>query len=111
MHLRADPGRDGRRQQPDTGDDAGHQHRPHLQFAGADHRTDAVEAILDELVELREDDDAVHDRNAEQRDESDRGRHTERHPRHVERENAADDRHRDDAHGKQRVGDRGEIDP
>jgi predicted TIM-barrel fold metal-dependent hydrolase len=40
LHLRADAGRQRRRQQADAGDDAGHQHRPQLQFAGADHRPD-----------------------------------------------------------------------
>src|SRR5262249_33025350 len=56
-------------------------------------------------------DDAVHDRNAEQRDEPDRRGDAERDVHQEQCKNAPDDRHRDDAHGQQRVDHRAEIDP
>ncbi len=53
------PARQRRRQQADASDHAGHQHRPELQFAGSDHRLDAIETLIDQLIVLRQDDDAV----------------------------------------------------
>ena len=70
-----------------------------------------IDAFVDELIELRQDDDAVHDRDAEQRDEADRRRDAEGNAGDDEADDAAEDRHGDHAHRQQRVDHRAEIEP
>src|SRR6266403_4236274 len=111
LHLRSDPGRHRRRQQADARDSASHEHRAQLQLAGADHGPHPVEAFIDQLIVLRQDDDAVHHRDAEQRDKPDRSRYAEWNPGYQKPEHATEDRHRDHAHGEQRVDHRTEIEP
>ena len=60
---------------------------------------------------MRQDDDAVHDSNSEQRDEPNCGGHAEGNARDQQPEHAAKDRHRDHAHRKQRIHHRAEIEP
>ena len=61
-------------------------------------------------LKQRQHHDAVHGGDAEQGDEADGGRDAERHAEQEQREDAADQRHRDGAAGEQRVAQRAEAD-
>src|SRR5262249_1156309 len=63
-------------------DRGGEQDGADLELAGAQDSRGALDPRLDQLIELRQDDDAIHHRNAEQRDKPDRGGDAERDVQH-----------------------------
>ena len=109
LHLRSYPARKRGRQQAHAGHDASHHHRPELGAAGLQHGTGAIESRFKTQVVVRQDQDAVHRRNAEQGHEADRGRNAERRAADPQRKNPTQQRHRNDARGQQRVAKTAEV--
>ena len=65
LNLTADPGRNRRRQQADAGRERRHQHWPHAFFSGGSHGLYGRHGLASELIEIRNDEYTVHDRDAE----------------------------------------------
>ena len=80
------------REQADAGGQRGHQHRPHALFGAVEHRFRDTHALGAELAEIGDVENAVHHRDAEQRDEADRRRDGKIEPGEIERDQAAADR-------------------
>jgi hypothetical protein len=67
-----------------------HEHRPETDGRSSDHRVQRRQALRAQIGEVADHDDAVQDRLAEERDESDRGRDAHVYARQVQRDDAAD---------------------
>src|SRR5271165_1231734 len=103
LDLRADAGRERRRNQADAGDDASHDDGPQLCAAGLQHGGRTVEARFQTEIVVGQHENPVHGRNAEQRDESDRRGDAERRRGDPQREYASEHRHGDHAGREQRI--------
>ena len=91
LHLAADAGGNRRRKQTDAGREARHQQRPHPGGGGVKHGIRGRTAAKPGLVVIGDQQNAVHDRHAEQRDETDGGGDAEIEPGDVKRQHAAGD--------------------
>src|SRR5262249_38959167 len=69
----------------------------------------AADAGFDQLIEVRQQDNAFHDGNSKQSNKADRCRNAERGAGEHEREDAADHRHGDDRYAQEGIGQRGEV--
>src|SRR5262249_7721620 len=90
--------------------DARHHHRPKPRLTCLHDGGSAFSAGFDQLVEVRQQNNAFHDGNAKQGNKANGRRDAERGAGEQERENAADHRHRNDRDAEKGVGQRGEID-
>src|SRR6202020_162261 len=78
----------------------------HLLIDGTEHGLGRVQTTAGDAIIAMDDEDAAHDRYADQRDKSDRGRNAEIQPENVQSKNAAADRERKSKQRQQAVTER-----
>ena len=106
LHLASDTVGYRGREQTDAGRQRGHQHRPHALLGAVKHSFGDAHALRPELAEIGDVENAVHHRDAEQRDEADRRRDGEIKPGEIKRDQAAADRKGNAGHRQQAVAQR-----